>query len=67
MTDTLFTRLLGKSDLTIPALGWLWARSEVTIPIPGFKNVEQVTENVGALEYGPLRAAQMEEVAELLS
>ena len=21
------------------ALGWLWARSEVTIPIPGFKTV----------------------------
>jgi aryl-alcohol dehydrogenase-like predicted oxidoreductase len=51
--------------LTQAALGWLWARSQVTIPIPGFKNAEQVTENVGALKYGPLRADQMEEVAEL--
>jgi aryl-alcohol dehydrogenase-like predicted oxidoreductase len=48
------------------ALGWLWVRSEVTIPIPGFKNVQQVEENIGALEYGPLSAGQMEEISQLL-
>lgn len=41
------------------ALGWLWARSPVTIPIPGFKNSAQVEENVGALARGPLSAEQM--------
>ena len=38
------------------ALGWIWARSERTIPIPGFKTVAQVEENAGALAHGPLAA-----------
>lgn len=42
------------------ALGWLWARSPVTVPIPGFKTIDQVEENVGALEWGPLAGEQME-------
>ena len=41
------------------ALGWLWARSPVTIPIPGFKTIAQVEENVSALARGPLSAEQM--------
>lgn len=41
------------------ALGWLWARSPVTVPIPGFKTIAQVEENVGALEWGPLSSEQM--------
>lgn len=48
------------------ALGWLWARSQVTIPIPGFKTVQQVEENAGAMRFGPLSAEQMREVDELL-
>ncbi len=36
------------------ALGWIWAEHERLIPIPGFKNIAQVTENAGALELGPL-------------
>ena len=48
------------------ALGWLWARSEATIPIPGFKSVAQVTENAKAMEFGPLTKSQMEEIAALL-
>ena len=48
------------------ALGWLWARSQVTIPIPGFKSVRQVEENVGALEFGPLSEEQMELIDQLL-
>ena len=48
------------------ALGWLWARSEVTIPIPGFKTVEQVEENAGAMQFGPLSANQMQEIDRLL-
>jgi aryl-alcohol dehydrogenase-like predicted oxidoreductase len=48
------------------ALGWLLARSERTIPIPGFKTVRQVEENVGTLRFGPLSAAQMQEVEQLM-
>lgn len=48
------------------ALAWLWARSEKTIPIPGFKNVQQAEENARALEFGPLTADQMREIEVLL-
>jgi aryl-alcohol dehydrogenase-like predicted oxidoreductase len=48
------------------ALGWLLARSNVTIPIPGFKSVEQVTENAGVLDLGPLSPQEMGRIAELL-
>jgi aryl-alcohol dehydrogenase-like predicted oxidoreductase len=44
------------------ALGWLWARSGVTLPIPGFKNVAQVEENAAAMEFGPLTPDQMAEI-----
>ena len=48
------------------AICWLWAKSEQTIPIPGFKTVAQVTENAGALRFGPLSAALMAEVERLM-
>jgi aryl-alcohol dehydrogenase-like predicted oxidoreductase len=48
------------------ALGWLWARSRVTVPIPGFKTAEQVEENALALMIGPLAERQMQEIDELL-
>ena len=53
--------------LTQGALAWLWARSDVTIPIPGFKTVAQVEENVGAMELGPLSADQMAEIDRQIS
>ncbi len=49
------------------ALAWIWARSDRTIPIPGFRTVAQVEENAGALRFGPLSADQMAEVAALLA
>ena len=48
------------------ALAWIWARSERTIPIPGFKTVMQVEENVRALEFGPLNEEQMRQIDEIL-
>ena len=48
------------------ALGWVWARSPQTVPIPGFKTVKQIEDNVGALRYGPLNAGQMAEIEKLL-
>ena len=47
------------------ALAWLWARSAKTIPIPGFKTIAQVEENVGALQHGPLSAEQMQQIRAL--
>jgi aryl-alcohol dehydrogenase-like predicted oxidoreductase len=48
------------------ALAWLWARSPQTIPIPGFRTVQQVEENIKAMDFGPLSAEQMREIATLL-
>jgi aryl-alcohol dehydrogenase-like predicted oxidoreductase len=48
------------------AIGWLWAKSDVTIPIPGFKTVDQVRENAGAMEHGPLSDEQMRQIDEIL-
>jgi aryl-alcohol dehydrogenase-like predicted oxidoreductase len=48
------------------ALAWIWARSPATIPIPGFRTVDHVRENVGALEYGPLSAGEVAEIARAL-
>lgn len=56
----------GGRTLAQGALGWLWARSKVTIPIPGFKTVAQVEENTGALRFGPLSADQMNQIADIL-
>jgi aryl-alcohol dehydrogenase-like predicted oxidoreductase len=48
------------------ALSWNWARSEKTLPIPGFRTVAQVQENAGAMQFGPLTMEQMSEIDELL-
>jgi len=57
---------LNDRTLAQGALGWLWARSTKTIPIPGFKTVAQIEENVGALRFGPLSDEQMNKIAALL-
>jgi aryl-alcohol dehydrogenase-like predicted oxidoreductase len=49
------------------ALGWLWAVSDATVPIPGCRTVAQVEENAGALERGPLAPGQIEEIEKLLA
>jgi aryl-alcohol dehydrogenase-like predicted oxidoreductase len=56
----------GQRTLAQGALAWLWARSEQTIPIPGFRTVKQVEENCGALQFGPLAREQMAEIESLL-
>jgi aryl-alcohol dehydrogenase-like predicted oxidoreductase len=48
------------------ALAWIWARSPLTVPIPGFRTVAQVEENAGALEKGPLSDRQLAEVERIL-
>jgi aryl-alcohol dehydrogenase-like predicted oxidoreductase len=44
------------------ALAWNWARASQTIPIPGFRTVQQVEENAGAMEFGPLTLEQMKQI-----
>jgi len=56
----------GGRTLAQGALAWLWARSDKTLPIPGFKTVAQVEENAGALRYGPLSADQVSEIDRIL-
>ena len=48
------------------ALAWIWARSEKTIPIPGFKTVAKVEENAKAMELGPLTPDQVQEIDTIL-
>jgi aryl-alcohol dehydrogenase-like predicted oxidoreductase len=47
------------------ALAWIWTRSDRTIPIPGFKTVAQVKENIQAMEFGLLSNEQMKKIDEM--
>jgi len=47
------------------ALGWIWGRSAATLPLPGFRTVAQVEENVGAAAYGPLPTERVERIREI--
>jgi aryl-alcohol dehydrogenase-like predicted oxidoreductase len=60
--------ILTSNGRTLPqgALAWLWARSEQTLPIPGFRTVKQVEENCGAMDFGPLASEQMQEIEAIL-
>lgn len=48
------------------ALAWLWAKSAVNIPIPGFKSLAQAEENARAMTFGPLNAEQLRQIDEAL-
>lgn len=48
------------------ALAWIWAVSSRTVPIPGFKTVDQVKENAGAIRFGPLNDEQMNQIDQIL-
>ncbi len=52
--------------LTQGALAWIWARSERTIPVPGFRTVVQVEEDTGAMAFGPLKPEHMQEIETIL-
>lgn len=49
------------------ALAWIWARSEQTVPIPGIRTEAQAAENAAAIQFGPLTAAQMQQIEMLIS
>jgi aryl-alcohol dehydrogenase-like predicted oxidoreductase len=56
----------GGRSLAAGALGWILARSDRAIPIPGFRTVAQVEDNLSALEHGPLNADQLSQIEEVL-
>jgi aryl-alcohol dehydrogenase-like predicted oxidoreductase len=56
----------GGRTLAQGALAWIWGRSPLTIPIPGFKNLQQAQENARAMQYGPMAPEQMQEIASIL-
>jgi aryl-alcohol dehydrogenase-like predicted oxidoreductase len=48
------------------ALGWIWAHHPQTVPLPGFRNPAQVTENSAALDHGPLSSSQHRDIETIL-
>jgi aryl-alcohol dehydrogenase-like predicted oxidoreductase len=48
------------------ALGWIWARSPLAIPLPGFRNMTQMQALVQAQQFGPLPLDDMQAISELL-
>lgn len=56
----------GGRTMAQAALGWNWAQSGRTIPIPGFKTVAQVQENAESMDFGPLDDNQIEEIKTIL-
>jgi len=48
------------------ALAYIWALDERMVPIPGFKSVQQVKDNAGALEFGRLTEAQVKEIQSIV-
>ncbi|MEP2533348.1 aldo/keto reductase [Shimia sp.] len=49
------------------ALGWLWAKGDTNIPIPGARTVEQIEGIAGALAFGPLPGAVMAQIEALIT
>jgi len=56
----------GGRSLSQGALGWLMAKSANNIPLPGARNVEQIQDNAGAIDFGPLPNEVMTEIEQLI-
>ena len=56
----------GGRSLTQGALAWIWGKSPRTIPIPGFRTVQQIEENAAAMRFGPLTQAQVGDIDQIL-
>ncbi|MBC8509235.1 MAG: aldo/keto reductase [Anaerolineales bacterium] len=57
------------SGRTMPqgALAYIWALDERMVPIPGFKTIQQVKDNAGAMAYGPLTSAEMNQIDQIVA
>ena len=61
--------LLKNDDRTLVQgiLGYIWAKNDRVIPIPGAKTVDQITENAKSLEQGPISQKLMQEIDSIFS
>jgi aryl-alcohol dehydrogenase-like predicted oxidoreductase len=57
----------GGCSMAQGALAYIWGLDERMVPIPGFKTVQQVRDNAGALEFGPLTEEQVRQVQEIVA
>ncbi len=48
------------------AIAWIWSQGNELIPIPGFKTVQQVKENIQAMNFGPLKRRHIDELERIL-
>ena len=48
------------------ALGWIWARSPLTVPLPGFRDAAQLRDLVEARRFGPLPPDAMRAIDQTL-
>ena len=49
------------------AIGYIWALDDHMIPIPGFKSVEQVEDNAGAMDFGTLSSEQVRQIQAIVT
>jgi aryl-alcohol dehydrogenase-like predicted oxidoreductase len=49
------------------AIAYIWALDGNMIPIPGFKTVEQVLDNAGAMDFGPLTQQELDQVKQIVA
>jgi aryl-alcohol dehydrogenase-like predicted oxidoreductase len=49
------------------ALAYIWALDENMIPIPGFKTMQQVIDNAGAMNFGPLTDEEVGQVQRIVA
>lgn len=42
------------------------ARGPLAVPVPGFKNLKQLEENIAATSFGPLAAEDLREIERIL-
>jgi aryl-alcohol dehydrogenase-like predicted oxidoreductase len=61
----MFAQAGDKRTMAQIALAWIWTRSDRTIPIPGFRSLAQVKENIQAMEFGLLTDEQMKKIDEI--
>ena len=57
----------GGRSMAQGALAYIWALDERMIPIPGFKTVQQVQDNAGALDYGPLTQEELRQAQTIVA
>lgn len=48
------------------ALAWIWAKSPFTIPTPGIRTIKQAIENGNAMQFGPLKESELNQIEEIM-